>query len=390
MRWPLLLLAFIVVPATALFALPPTGPIPPVAEPDLPDGTAEAEKLIPSYKLPDGMKVELFAAEPKLGSPVAIGLDEKNRVFVAEEYRFNRGTQENRNNAALQTLYFLEDDLQIQSLEDRLKVFEKWKDKFPGGMDWYSQHADQIRLLQDTTGDGKADKSTVFAGGFNAPLDGLAAGVMAIDGNVYVTCIPSLWKLRDTDNDGVADERKALLTGFGVNLAFLGHDLHGLCRGPDGRLYFSVGDRGFNVTTKEGTHLVGPRTGAVFRCETDGSDLEVVHRGLRNPQELAFDQYGNLFADDNNCDRGDHGRLVYILRRRGQRLEHGLPDDPGPVHGRPVVRRADVAPAQPRPAGLDRPARRQDRHRPGRLPVHQRDVPAEAVREQLFDVQLHR
>ena len=312
MRWPFLLLAVFVVPATALFALPPTGPIPPVKEPDLPDGTAAAEKIIPSYKLPDGMRVELFAAEPKLGSPVAIGLDETNRVFVAEEYRFNRGTQENRNNAALKTLYFLEDDLQIQSLDDRLKVFEKWKDKFPGGMDWYSRHADQIRLLQDTIGDGKADKSTVFAGGFNAPLDGLAAGVMAVNGDVYVTCIPSLWKLRDTDGDGKADERNALLTGFGVNLAFLGHDLHGLCRGPDGQLYFSVGDRGFNITTKEGNHLVGPRTGAVFRCEPDGSHPEVVHRGLRNPQELAFDQYGNLFADDNNCDRGDHGRLVYI------------------------------------------------------------------------------
>ena len=282
-------------------------------EPALPDGTAAGEKMIPTFKLPAGMKVELFAAEPKLGSPVAIGLDEKNRVFVAEEYRFNRGTQENRNNAALQTLFFLEDDLQIQTLADRLKVFEKWKHKFPGGMEWYSKHADQVRLLQDTSGDGKADQATVFAGGFNHPLDGLGAGVMATNGDVYYTCIPNLWRLRDTDGDGVADQREALLTGFGVNLAFLGHDLHGLIWGPDGKLYFSVGDRGFNITTKEGKHLVGPRTGAVFRCDPDGANLEVVHRGLRNPQELAFDQFGNLFADDNNCDKGDDGRLVYIV-----------------------------------------------------------------------------
>jgi len=310
MRFPLLLFALF---PTVIFALPPTGPIPPEPEPELPDGTAAAERMIPTFKLPAGMKVELFAAEPKLGSPVAIALDEKNRVFVAEEYRFNRGTQENRDNVALKTLFFLEDDLQIQTLADRLKVFEKWKHKFPGGMDWFSKHADQIRLLQDTTGDGKADKSTVFAGGFNHPLDGLGAGVMATNGDVYYTCIPNLWRLRDTDGDGVADQREALLTGFGVNLAFLGHDLHGLIWGPDGKLYFSVGDRGFNVTTKEGTHLVGPRTGAVFRCDPDGANLEVVHRGLRNPQELAFDQFGNLFADDNNCDKGDDGRLVYIV-----------------------------------------------------------------------------
>jgi quinoprotein glucose dehydrogenase len=280
----------------------------PVAEPTLPDGTEAAMKQIATFRIPAGTKVELFAAEPMLASPVAIGLDEKNRVFVAEEYRFNQGTEENRTRG-----FFLDDDLQIRTLEDRLAMYKKHAARFDGGMDWFSKHADQIRLLEDTKGVGKADKSTVFAGGFNHPLDGLAAGVMAANGNVYFTCIPSLWKLKDTDGDGKADTREALLTGFGVNCAFLGHDLHGLCWGPDGKLYFSVGDRGFHVTTKEGTTLSGPRTGAVFRCNADGTELEVVHRGLRNPQELAFDQYGNLFADDNNCDKGDHARLVYVV-----------------------------------------------------------------------------
>lgn len=68
-------------------------------------------------------------------------------------------------------------------------------------------------------------------------------------------------------------------------------------------------------TSKPGKerHWKAPRTGAVFRCFPDGSQLEVVHRGLRNPQEIAFDDYGNLFAADNNCDKGDHSRLVYIV-----------------------------------------------------------------------------
>src|SRR5687768_7937898 len=108
----------------------------PSNDPDLPDGTARGLKQIPALRVPAGPKVELFAAEPMLASPVAIGLDERNRVYVAEEFRFNRGTQENRNNAALPTQYFLEDDLQINTLADRRRVFEKWAHKFPGGMDW--------------------------------------------------------------------------------------------------------------------------------------------------------------------------------------------------------------------------------------------------------------
>lgn len=274
----------------------------------LPDGTAAGLKEIPKFKVPAGMKVELFAAEPKLASPVAIGLDEKNRVFVAEEYRFNRGTEENRTRP-----FLLEDDLQIKTLEDRLAVFRKYADKFDGGMNWFSKVSDQVRLLEDSDGDGVADKSTIFAGKFNEPLDGLAAGVMARNGNVYLTCIPHLWLLKDKDGDGIAEERTPLLTGFGVNCGFLGHDLHGLAWGPDGKLYFSVGDRGFHVTSKEGRTFSLPRRGAVFRCDPDGSNFEVVHIGLRNPQEIAFDEFGNLFAADNNCDKGDHSRLVLIV-----------------------------------------------------------------------------
>jgi quinoprotein glucose dehydrogenase len=285
----------------------------PAPPPEFPDGTEKAKQNAAGFRLPKGLKVEVFATEPMLASPVAISVDEKGRVFVAEEYRFGRGAAENRNNPAMQFSFLLEDELQLKTIDDRLAMYKKWANKFDGGMNWFTKYGDQVRLIEDTKGVGRADKSSVFAAGFNHPLDGLAAGVLAHNGDVYFTCIPNLWKLRDTKNTGVADERKKLLTGFGVNCAFYGHDLHGLIFGPDGKLYFSLGDRGFNVTSQEGKHLQGLRTGAVFRCDPDGSNLEVVMRGLRNPQELAFDQYGNLFADDNNCDKGDHARLVYIV-----------------------------------------------------------------------------
>jgi quinoprotein glucose dehydrogenase len=274
----------------------------------LPDGTRPAQQQIAGLRVAQGLVAELFAAEPQLSGPVAICLDEQGRVYVAEEYRFNRGTEENRTRP-----FFLDDDLQIKTLEDRLAMFRKYADRFEGGMDWFSKVSDQVRILEDRDGDGRADISQVFAGGFNDPLDGLAAGVIARDGDVYLTCIPHLWRLRDTDGDGKADVREPLLRGFGVNCAFLGHDLHGLAWGPDGRLYFSVGDRGFHVKTKEGAVLSGPRRGAAFRCDADGSNLELIHVGMRNPQELAFDEFGNLFAADNNCDKGDLSRLVYVV-----------------------------------------------------------------------------
>ncbi len=305
-------------------------------KPEVSKSETEARQAMAGIKLPPGSRMELFAVDPQLASPVAICLDERGRVYVAEEYRFNLGTEENRTRP-----FLLEDDLQIKTLDDRLAMYRKWADKFDGGMAWFNKTADQVRRIEDRDGDGRADHSTIFAGGFNGTLDGLAAGVIARDGQVYFTCIPNLWLLRDTDGDGVAEQRQVLQTGFGVNAGFLGHDLHGLAWGPDGRLYFSVGDRGFHLLTKEGKTLAGPRTGAVFRCEPDGSKLEVVHRGLRNPQEIAFDDYGNLFAADNNCDKGDHSRLVFILNGgdSGWNMSYQSLPDPyltGPWHAEQI------------------------------------------------------
>ncbi len=274
----------------------------------VPDGSVEAAKTIAKLKLPAGFKAELWAAEPMLGNPVAFCVDEHGRIYVAESYRFNRGTEEYRHRP-----FFLEGDLKNTTTADRLAMFKQFESKFTGGMSYFSKYSDKIRLLEDRKGVGRADTTSIFADGFNDPLDGLAAGVLAKDGDVYFTCIPKLWKLRDTRGNGKADVKAALHDGFGPMTAFLGHDLHGLVFGPDGRLYFSVGDRGYHVKTKEGKTLSGPRQGTVFRCDPDGANLEVVHVGLRNPQELAFDQFGNLFAADNNCDKGDHSRLVYIV-----------------------------------------------------------------------------
>jgi len=272
------------------------------------DGTQAATAAMAAFRLPEGFTAELFAADPMLTNPIAFCLDEHGRVYVAEEHRFLEGTPENRSHN-----FMLDDDLQVITLADRLAMQTKWADKFDKGSAWFTQTSDIVRQLVDSNGDGKADQSTVFADGFDGPLDGLGSGLIARDGKVWFTCIPNLWLLSDKDNDGRADEKTALLEGFGVNAGFYGHDLHGLVWGVDGKLYFSVGDRGGHVVTKEGMTISNPRRGAVYRCNPDGTELDRIHQGLRNPQELAIDQYGNLFADDNNCDKGDDSRLVYIV-----------------------------------------------------------------------------
>lgn len=295
-------------------------------EPPIASASDEAETAIAGFQVPDGFRVELFAAEPMVANPVAFHIDERGRVFVAETFRQGDagGVVDNRNH-----MYWLDDDLAAQTVDDRRAFFKKHN---PQDVQKWSTHHDRIRLLEDTDGDGKADKATVFSDGYNDLPDGTGAGVLAWRGNVYYTCIPKLYLLRDTDNDGKADEKQTLSEGYGVKVALRGHDLHGLVMGPDGRLYFSIGDRGYNVTTPEGETLKDVNSGAVFRCEPDGSNLEVIYTGLRNPQELAFDDYGNLFTGDNNSDAGDQARFTWIVEGgdTGWRMSYQYLDDRGP------------------------------------------------------------
>jgi len=294
-------------------------------DPPIQPRSDEAERAISAFRVPEGMKASLVAAEPDLANPVAFSIDELGRYWVCETFRQGNAVVDNRGRE-----YWLLDDLAAQTVGDRLAYYKKHLGD--EGLKAFSEHQDRIRLLTDKDGDGMVDEATVFADGFNAPESGTGSSVLKVGNDVFYTNIPDLWRLRDTNGDGVADERESLATGFGVRVAFRGHDMHGLVLGPDGRLYFSIGDRGFNVTTKEGKHLVMPDRGAVFRCELDGSNLEVFASGLRNPQELAFDDYGNLFTGDNNSDSGDRARWVYVAEGSdsGWRMYYQYLDDRGP------------------------------------------------------------
>jgi len=264
----------------------------------------EGQLAIKKFRVTPGLKVDLWAAEPLLANPVAICTDEKGRWYVAETFRLHAGVTDIRGH-----MDWLDEELASQTVQERDAYMTRHEGK---KIAEYYKYSDRVRLIVDTDGDGKADKATVFADGFKHLHDGIGAGVLARDGKVWYTCIPDLYLLQDTRGTGTADSRKSLQTGYGIRTGFLGHDLHGLRFGPDGKLYFSIGDRGFNVQNG-GRTIKETEMGAVLRCNPDGSELEVYARGVRNPQELAFDQYGNLFTGDNNSDGGDPARWVYVV-----------------------------------------------------------------------------
>lgn len=268
----------------------------------------------------DGLAGHTWVAFPFVENPGSFGFDPQGRLYVAEANRFWLGVPDLRGANEL-----IRDDFKAVTVADRLAMYQKYATSFPEG--WFSRVADRLILLEDRDGNGAADHRSVFSDRFKRPEDGIGFSVLADDGSVYFTCIPSVWKLRDTDGDGVADEEKEISTGYGVRVSFIGHDLHGIVRGPDGRLYFSVGDRGYHLTTADGKVHEGSGRGAIFRCESDGSGLEVFCTGLRNPQELVFDDFGNLFTFDNTGDIGDKARFVYALEGSdsGWNMSHQSP-----------------------------------------------------------------
>ncbi|MBL9084966.1 MAG: HEAT repeat domain-containing protein, partial [Planctomycetales bacterium] len=160
-----------------------------------------------------------------------------------------------------------------------------------------------IRRLEDTDGDGRFDKSSIFADKMTFPM-----GALWHDGYVYTASPPHIWRLRDTDDDGIADERKILVSEFG----FTGNaaDIHGCFLGPEGRIYWCDGRHGHNFTDEQGNSLSKGLAARIFSCKPDGSDVRAfAGGGMDNPVEICFTEEGEMLGTvaifDNKPDRVD-------------------------------------------------------------------------------------
>ena len=267
-----------------------------------------------------------WSGDINVPDPVAVSLDPQGRVYATQTRRRKIQDLDIRANRQ-----WIADDVGLQTVQQK-RDFLKSKLAIGGDDQQQAQHVEDVNQdghhdwrdltviseviyrLVDRDDDGTADEMTTFAEDFKTEVTGIAAGVLAFEDAVYATIAPDLWKLRDHDDDGVADSRESIAHGFGLHIAYAGHDMHGPTVGPDGKIYWSIGDKGIHVTTADGQTFAYPNQGGVLRCNPDGSDFEVFAHGLRNVQEVAFDQYGNLFGVDNDSDQPrERERFVYIV-----------------------------------------------------------------------------
>ena len=276
-----------------------------------------------TFPAANGLERSLVAKDPMIKNAISVSVDVDGTIYATESARRQFADLDIR-----QFKSWVKDDVALTSIEEKRAFFETQldgKNQFPktslkdqnsdGKIDIKDLTAitEKVIRITDKDGDGIYDTSNVFAEDFNTEITGIAAGVLAWRGDVYATIAPDLWKLRDTNGDGKADQRESLAHGFGLHIAYAGHDMHGLILGPDGRIYWTIGDKGTNVTAKEGKKFFAPHEGSLLRCYPDGTGFEIFARGLRNPQEIAFDKYGNIFSVDNDSDqKGERERFLHI------------------------------------------------------------------------------
>ncbi len=241
---------------------------------------ADETEFVPAdIQVPNGFVVEVAAAAPLVKHPMMAAFDDRGRLFIAES------AGENLNRA---------------DLEKQLPNF--------------------VRLIEDTDGDGQFDKSTIFADKMTFPQ-----GALWHAGSLYVASSGGIWRLQDTNDDGVADVRDQIVNEFGYtgNAA----DVHGCFLGPCGRIYWCEGRHGHEFRDDGGHVLSQGKAARIFSCNSDGSDIQVhCGGGMDNPVEIDFTEAGEML-----------GTVNILYRQRGDCLVHWVHGGVYPRHDQPQV-----------------------------------------------------
>jgi putative membrane-bound dehydrogenase-like protein len=227
------------------------------------------------------LELTLFASEPMMTNPTNMDIDDRGRIWVTEAYNYR--TTLNPKNPT-------------------------------------NAEGDRILILEDTDGDGKADKSTVFYQGtdINAAL-----GIAVFGNKIFVSVSPNVFVFTDENGDDIPDSKEVLFTGVGGEQH--DHGMHAFTFGPDGKLYFNYGNEGQGLHKGDGSPILDPlgrpvssetspyQEGMVFRCDPDGSNVELLGWNFRNNYELAVDSYGRMWQSDNDDDGNRSTRINFVM-----------------------------------------------------------------------------
>ena len=222
---------------------------------NIPDPDPAAQ--LAALHVAEGFEINLFASDPMIDPPIQMAWDERGRLFVATSASYPQPV--------------------------------------PG-----QTANDKIFILEDTDGDGQADRSILFADSLLTPT-----GVLPGDGGVYVANSTEILHLRDTDADGRADRRRVVLSGFGADDTH--HIIHRFLWGPDGLFYLNQSVYIYShIETPWGVRRL--RQGGIWQLEPSTLKLNVLARGMWNSWGYDFDRWGQSFATD-----GAGGEGVYFI-----------------------------------------------------------------------------
>ena len=248
----------------------------------------ELKDAVAGLDVHEDLQVSLFAGEPMLANPANIDIDHLGRVWVCEAINYR----------AFRNADVIGDHTQ----------------------------GDRILILEDTDGDGQADKETVFYQGHDVDS---AHGVCVLgtpDGKgtrAIISALDRVFFLIDDDGDLKADRKELLFTG--ISGAQHDHGIHAFVVGPDGKLYFNMGNAGKQICDKEGNPLIDKagsevndtinpyQQGMVFRCNLDGSEFETLAWNFRNNWEVCVDSFGTIWQSDNDDDGNRGVRINYVM-----------------------------------------------------------------------------
>ncbi|WP_254510130.1 PVC-type heme-binding CxxCH protein [Anatilimnocola floriformis] len=246
------------------------------------DASREPAEAASGLDVAEGLEAKLFSSEPQISNITNIDIDHLGRVWAAE-----------------------------------VKNYRKWNNSRPEG--------DRILVLEDTDGDGVADKQTVFYQGRDIDSVHGICVLPTLDGKtrVIVSAGDKVQSFFDDDGDLKSDRKEVMFTGIsGVQHD---HGIHAFIPGPDGKLYFNFGNEGRQLKDKDGKPVVDAagnqinnsrkpyQEGMVFRCDLDGSNIETLGWNFRNNWEVTIDSFGTLWQSDNDDDGNKGVRINFVM-----------------------------------------------------------------------------